>query len=63
MKKADTLRLNFNKTISQVVDIISKPYSTALIFQEITSTELDADITAMLNLALKKHCEERTKVK
>jgi hypothetical protein len=62
-KKAETLKASFNKIITYLLEFLAKPISASVVYQELLSPDIDTEIANMINLSLKKYCEERTKVK
>ena len=59
----DTFKSGVNKVISSILQFINKPLSSAFMYQQISSTQLDQEICNMINFSLKKFSDERMKTK
>lgn len=63
MKKLELTRTGYQKVIQILLDYLSRPTSSVVGFQEIIISDVDPEFLGLINLSVKKHCDERTKAR
>ena len=56
-------KAGLQRIIEGLLNYISKPIQAVASFQELYAPEVDIELVNLINLSLKKHCEERTRQK